>query len=85
MAGFAGLERRESCLVVADFSHEDHIRRLAHRAAQTAGKRRRITAYFTLREQAAVVRKDVLDGIFDRHHMAGDVFVHPLQQCSQRG
>ena len=60
-------------------AEEKNIRTLAQRRAETGCEIRRVLMDFPLREKRAVVFKDKLDGILERHDVAGEVMVHPVQ------
>ena len=65
------LQRRLERLAVAHLPDQHHVGVFAHQVLQRRLERRHVDAHLALADQGLLVRVDVLDRVFDRHHVTG--------------
>ncbi len=85
MTGLSGFEDHFHGFAVAQFAHQDHLRRLPQRGAQGQREVRRIAVQFPLVDGGPLVIVQKLDGIFDGDDVAGLLFVDAVEQRRQGG
>ena len=70
--------------LVADLADQDDVRRLAQRVLECGMPGLRVDADFALRDDASLMRVDILDRILDRHDVAARVFVAMTDHGGER-
>jgi hypothetical protein len=83
--GLGRQQRRLDGFEVAHFADEDDVGVLTQRAAQRQRERRRVDADFALVDDRLVVAVQVLDRVFDRHHVRAARGVDLVDHRRQRG
>ena len=84
VASFGELNAVLHRFAISNLANQDDVRRLAQSVLQRVVPALRIDTDLALRNDAALVRMDVLDRILDRNDVAAGIFVAVSDHCRQR-
>ena len=85
MSGLGGFQRNLGGFIVTHFADQNHLGRLAQCGAQGRRKVFRVMSDLALINGRVLVGVQVLDRIFDRHHVIVLRFVNDVDDCGERG